>query len=88
VHVAGSGFSTQRIEPRPEISFGAIRLLIAAERVELGAELLQAGDEIGERLPEGEEEALVSGGLGSRLSGEGREGDEGEDEEKDGGARA
>ncbi|HJX26689.1 MAG TPA: hypothetical protein VJ885_02160, partial [Thermoanaerobaculia bacterium] len=62
-----------------EISFGPIRLLVAAERIEAGAELLKVGDQIGERLPEGEEESLVSGGLGSRLCGEGWEGDEGKD---------
>lgn len=77
--VASSGFSAQRIERRPEISFGPIRLLVAAERIEPGAELLQAGDEFSERLPEGEEESLVSRGLGSRLAGEGRESDEAED---------
>lgn len=87
LHVASSGSSAQGIKPRPEISFGPIRLMVAAERVELGAELLQAGNEIGERLPEGEEESLVSGGLGSRLRGESGQGDEREDEEEDGRAR-
>ncbi len=47
LHVASSGSSAKGIKPRPEISFGPIRLMVVVERIELGAELIQGGDEIG-----------------------------------------
>jgi hypothetical protein len=59
----------------------------AAERIEAGAELRYAGEEAGEGLPEGDEEAPIFGEVGALLSGDGREGDEDEEEEDDGGAR-
>jgi hypothetical protein len=78
--------SPEGIERWPEIALGTIRLLgVSTERIELGAELRHTGDEVGERLPERNEESPLSGSLGPLLlSGERREGEEGKDEEDDG----
>src|SRR5262245_55868514 len=84
---ASSGPSAERIEAGPEITFGASRLLVAAERTELGAEQRYAGDQAGERLPERDEEALVVGSVGRLLASDSREGKEDEEEEDDGDAR-
>jgi hypothetical protein len=61
--------------------------VVSAERIELGAELGNTGDEVSERLPERNEEFSLPGSLGPLLlSGERREGEEAEEEKDDGGA--
>lgn len=86
---ANSVSSAQRIEPRPEIALGTIRLLtVSAERIELGAEIHDHRDEPCGELPERSEEPSLSGSLGPLvLSGECRKSEEGEEEEDDGGTR-